>query len=79
MILRIITPNQHSEYAIEWIEIESHYGKKIIENGHAPSLSSLKPNSVVQFLSDGKVHQKTILRGFMKNDRTSVTLLLDAS
>lgn len=79
MILRIISPNQSSEHAIEWIEVESYYGKKTIQNGHAPSLCTLRPKSTVQFFAEGTLHTKEIEQGFMKNDRTSVTLLLDAS
>lgn len=79
MKLTIVTPIGQEELEISWIEVQTQKGSLVIQEGHAPLLCSLVNRSQLQIsLPDGHIQNRQITQGFLRADRTSVAIILEA-
>lgn len=77
MQLTIITPFHKEEFVINWIEVRTKTGLRIIQNLHEPFLNELSPKSMVSFeLQNQQVIARSVTQGFVSVERTRITLLL---
>jgi len=75
----IITQTSQKSQPVEWLEIETPLGNMVIEQGHAPLITSLKEGCEILFkpVADS-VKSIKINRGIAKIKRDSATVLVDS-
>lgn len=77
MELVIISPLVQKTYTIEWLEIETTTGNRIIKPKHAPALFRILPHTkAIVGLKDLKQEIVSIKDGFVHVTRAQVTLVL---
>lgn len=73
----IISPQIRKTYTIEWLEVETVTGNRIIKPKHAPAVFRISPHTkAIIGLQDSKQEIVSIKDGFVQVARTQVTLLL---
>ncbi len=78
MDLVISGTNRAEIIPIEWLEVETHKGNLVIQEGHAPAYIVLKKSSFVQWsLETGVLEKMKIERAFLKVDRKKCLLIID--
>lgn len=78
MNLSIITPSEHRDYEIAWLELNTPHGNMIVQRGHIPMIVTLVPNQPITFrLKNGK--QETIIpRGAIAEiSRESASIIIN--
>lgn len=81
LILSIVTPIDQTTFEVEWLEIETPVGNRVILPHHAPLIAALKPRSILSYkLVDGQVDTRFAMSGVVEIDRTRVQVIInDAS
>lgn len=80
MELHIITSTSSTEHTIAWAELITPKGSYIIQEGYAPTILVLSPNSTVTFLfTNGKTGSVIIGHGIAHIHRTIITILVSAT
>jgi F0F1-type ATP synthase epsilon subunit len=73
-----ITPTSHKVVAVSWLECETPTGNLVIQTGHAPLITILKPYSEVRFENgEGVVEALEIPGGLAEIQRTSALIIVD--
>lgn len=74
----IITPVGEQSFQVEWLEIKTPSGSRIIKAGHAPLIALLVPDSTILFLKPGgAVESSIITQGVVRVERTRVLIVAD--
>lgn len=77
MKLKIVSPDQETEYRIAWVELNTPVGNFIIQKGHIPMILTLAHNQPVTFrLKSGKQQTVTPHHGIADITRTDVTIIM---
>ncbi|MCL5436522.1 MAG: hypothetical protein M1549_01425 [Candidatus Dependentiae bacterium] len=81
LLLHIVTPISRETIEVEWVEIQTPVGNRVILPHHAPLIAALSPRSTITFkLADGEVNTRFAHSGVLEVNRTRATLILnDAS
>ena len=78
MNLTLLGPAQKTVYSILWLEVETSLGNFVIQEGHAPILLILKPNTdILISLTNGHSERIGIPGGILEVTRTDALLLLN--
>ena len=79
MKLVIVSPQQKNTYSIKTIEAQTTTGAIVIQQGHAPVIMTLAPNTELSFVL--KTGEKIVIHlaqsGFLEVSRTRVMALLN--
>lgn len=74
----LITPTSNRTILVTWLECETPRGNLVIQKGHAPLVTALKPFSEVRFKNeDGSVETVELAGGVVEVLRNSVTIIID--
>jgi F0F1-type ATP synthase epsilon subunit len=77
MELLIVSPLEKEIVDVTWLEIHTHQGSCIIQEGHAPMMVTLAPKSDLTYsLPDGTQRKRTISWGIAHITRATITLIL---
>lgn len=78
MQLSIISVSRQTTYRVEWIDCNTTQGNYVIQNGHAPTMLVLAPNSTVTFLVTGENSSSAVAvkQGILDVTRENATLLI---
>lgn len=77
MDLTIIGPTTSYAYQAAWFEVTTVNGSFIVQDGHVPTIASLKENAVfVIGTHDGQTKHIPIKGGLVKIDRDKATVLI---
>jgi F0F1-type ATP synthase epsilon subunit len=77
--LTVVSPQQASEYKVQWIEGQTPEGSIIIQPDHAPIIMSLVAGSDFSFVLEKTDEKKTIhleRNAFLEVTRTSAVMLI---
>ncbi len=80
MKLEVVSPTEHTTYAVAWLELNTPVGNFVIQEGHVPMVVTVSPNKPIIFrLKSGK--QKHIIprHGIADIQRNSATLIITQS
>lgn len=76
LLLRIITPTQNTTHEVEWLEINTPAGNRVILPHHAPLIATLTPRSLIKYQPIGaEVIERQISHGVVDVNRTRVILV----
>lgn len=76
--LTLVTPTSNKTLGIRWLELETTHGNLVIQEGHAPLITSLKELCDVRFETDGGLVEGIEVRGgIAKIDRKSALIIID--
>ncbi|MBP6869330.1 hypothetical protein KBC04_00380 [Candidatus Babeliales bacterium] len=77
MKFSVISPHSVIHHTIVWIEINTPVGNMVIQEGHAPMVVEIEPNSELLFMQhNGKQISIVVLQGFMHITRQEIKLLV---
>ena len=77
MKFSVIKPHSVADHIIVWIEINTPVGNMVIQEGHAPMIVEIEPNSELLFMQqNGKQVSMVVLQGFMHVTREEIKLLV---
>lgn len=78
LTLHIITPVSKITYEVEWLEIDTPMGNRVVFPHHAPLIASLKPRSTISFkVVDGTVETRFAYSGVVEIDRTTANIVIN--
>ncbi len=79
MKLIIVSPQQKNTYSVKNIEAHTSEGSLVIQQGHAPIIMTLAPNTELSFVlkTGEKIAIYLTQPGFLDVSRMSVTALLN--
>lgn len=78
LILSIVTPIKETTFEVEWLEIETPVGNRVILPHHAPLIAALKPRSTLLYkLVDGQENSCFVLSGVIEVDRTRARVIIN--
>jgi len=73
----VIKPHSVVQHTIVWVEINTPVGNMVIQEGHAPMIVEIEPNSELLFMQpNGKQILMIVLQGFMHVTREEIKLLV---
>lgn len=76
--LTCITPTSNKTIMVQWLELETPTGNLVIQEGHTPLITSLKPQCEVRFATtSGLIEGLEIRGGIAKIDRKSALIIVD--
>ncbi len=77
MKFSVIKPHSVVEHIIVWLEINTPAGNMVIQEGHAPMVVEIEPNSELLFMQqNGKQISVFVLQGFIHVTRQNIKLLV---
>lgn len=77
MDLKIISSAYAKHHSVQWVEMSTSEGDQIIEEGHAPTVLFLKPDSEIVFSDGGNTPHKVLVKQALAHiTRTNVTILV---
>lgn len=78
LILTIVTPVSQTTLEVEWLEIETPVGNRVILPHHAPLIAALKPRSIISFkVADGATDTRFAYSGVVEVNRTQANVILN--
>ena len=73
-----ITPTSQRVVAVRWLECETPTGNLVIQQGHAPLITRLKPYSEVRFEQErGEMETVEVSGGLAEIRRESALIIVD--
>lgn len=79
MNITLVSPDSLREFTVEWIDVRTTEGHRIIMHGHAPLIAQLTPQQTISMkLPGGAVKSLLIPGGIMNVNRTEVIIILEA-
>lgn len=77
MKFSVISPHATLEHTIVWVEINTPAGNMVIQQGHAPMIVEIQPESELLFMQpNGKQILLVVLQGFIHITRQEIKLLV---
>lgn len=77
MKFSVISPHATLEHTIVWVEINTPAGNMVIQQGHAPMIVEIQPESELLFMQpNGKQILLIVLQGFIHITRQEIKLLV---
>lgn len=77
MVVLVFTPSGQETFQATWLEVHVAGGTLVIQEEHAPCITSLQPSSEITLnLEDGKKKTIAVHKGVMHVDRHMVKFLL---
>lgn len=77
MKFSVISPHSVVHHIIVWAEINTPVGNMVIQEGHAPMIIEIQPDSELLFMQEnGKQVSLIVLQGFMHITRQEIKLLV---
>ncbi len=77
MKFSVIKPHSVQDHTIVWAEINTPAGNMVIQEGHAPMVVEIEPNSELLFMQpNGKQISIVVVQGFIHVTRHAVKLLV---
>ena len=78
MNLKILGPTSKKSITVEWIDVQTTQGSRVILPGHEPLTAQLAHNTPVSLgLPGGAVNSIPITDGILAVDRHTATIILD--
>lgn len=75
--LTLVTPTSTVSHEIDWLEIQTQVGNRVIQVGHAPMVALLKSKTSVFFQRTGSDPEELVVAdGVCRVERTVVTLIV---
>jgi len=75
----VISPHSIIEHNIVWVEINTPVGNMVIQEGHAPMIVEIEPNSELLFMQpNGKQVSLVVMQGFIHIRPEEIKLLITA-
>lgn len=78
LILNMVTPVKQATIEVDWLEIDTPAGSRVILPHHAPLVATLKPRTTITYQRiDGKIDTIFALSGVVEVDRTKATVIIN--
>ncbi|HBL98193.1 TPA: hypothetical protein DDZ86_00950 [Candidatus Dependentiae bacterium] len=75
-VLTIVLPTGRQEFEIDWVEINTPSGNRVVQEGHAPLIAPLEPKSNFKFSKpNGTIESFAVDSGIARIDRKGITII----